>query len=108
MLIDDMFRGCAILVEARCGHRGLELPDLRFTLGDTAFQVGDALLECLGGPLLLLPLGLQALADFAVVRFLGAGFGFRAFGLALGTLCGGLGASFLAPRSLRVSLGPEP
>src|SRR5688572_25682450 len=65
VLVDELLRGVAVVIEPRGGHRRLEFLDPGFAVGDPCFQLGDTLLQRLRGALLLLALHIEALAVFA-------------------------------------------
>jgi len=56
MLINQLFRGVPIVVEARGRHRRLELLDPGFAVGNPGLEFGNPLLECFERTLLLLAL----------------------------------------------------
>ena len=66
--VDDRLRRFVIVVKTRLDHSGLELLDLRLTLSDASFEIGDAPLQRLACALPLLPFGVVSFALFARPR----------------------------------------
>jgi hypothetical protein len=64
VLVDELLRGVAVLVEPRSGHRGFELLDPGFPLGDASLEVPDTLLKSFDRSLLLLAFRIELLPLF--------------------------------------------
>jgi hypothetical protein len=64
MAIDQFSGALAVVVKAGRGHRGLELLHARLALGNTAFQVGNTLLQRFEAALPFLSVGIDLLALF--------------------------------------------